>query len=189
MRHLFVTPTLLARIFSLSLCTLAVSAWAQPAGKPASVPAPVSASASAPANASPSGNADTKPAQAVRITQPSSSPLLTDRLFFSEEERSRLDRARARGVTTDELDAGLSLSPTLDGVVRQVGGRTTYWVNGAVRVPAAKGREPVVPNSMIGPELKAKVVGAASVPVAETKAVRRPTREAPSAPSRDNSAR
>lgn len=187
MRYLIEMPKLLACILSVALCALAFSASAQPAGTPA--PASVPVPAPAPAPPSPPNSADAKPAQAVRITQPSASPLLTDRLFFSEDERSRLDRARARGVSTDELDAGISLSPTLDGVVRQVGGRTTYWVNGAARIPATKSREPVVPNTMIGPELKAKVVDAASAPAAETKAARRPTREAPRAPSRDNSAR
>jgi hypothetical protein len=163
-----------------AFCACALAASAQPSSTP-----PAQAAASQP-------NATAEPAKSatpVRITQPGPSPLLTDRLFFSEDERTRLDRARARGVSTDELDAGVSLAPTLDGVVRQVGGRTTYWVNGAPRVVAPKGREPIVPNAMIGPELKAKVVDATSASTAEAKAPHRNARDTPRAPARENPAR
>ncbi|MFN7219347.1 MAG: hypothetical protein ACK5UX_01740 [Burkholderiales bacterium] len=163
-----------------AFCTWVLAASAQPSSTP-----PAQAAASQPnATAEPP-----KSATPVRITQPGPSPLLTDRLFFSEDERARLDRARARGVSTDELDAGISLAPTLDGVMRQVGGRTTYWINGTPRVVAPRARDPIVPNAMIGPELKAKVVDATTAPNADAKSPRRAARDTPRAPSRENPAR
>lgn len=50
------------------------------------------------------------------------------RLFFTPEERAALDRQRQQGALDGK--AAESATPSINGIVRPSGGKTTVWVNG-----------------------------------------------------------
>ena len=76
---------------------------------------------------------------------------LIGRLFFSDAERERLDRARKDGVQIIDGEA-VARSPQLNGFVIRSDGRTTYWVEGGQRRVAGVATEMKVASSMTGAE-------------------------------------
>ncbi len=99
----------------------------------------------------------TKPPAATGYTPPPVSTTyrpLAGKLFFTDAERERLDKARRDGVQIVDGEV-ISRSPRLEGFVRSSSGRTTYWVDGRQRFasdaskdvpssPAMTGTEPMV---------------------------------------------
>ncbi len=76
---------------------------------------------------------------------------LTGRLFFSDAERARLDKARKDGVQILDGEV-VARSPQLNGFVKSTDGRTTYWVDGSQRVQGSVATAASVPSSMTGGE-------------------------------------
>ena len=56
------------------------------------------------------------------------------RLFFTPEQRARLDRQRQQGLTSNDDPQA---SYTLNGEVRRSSGKNTRWVNGEAQTGAA----------------------------------------------------
>jgi hypothetical protein len=76
---------------------------------------------------------------------------LTGKLFFSDAERDRLDKARRDGVQIVDGEV-VTRSPRVDGFVRSSSGRTTYWVDGRQRIAADPAKDVSAGASMTGPE-------------------------------------
>jgi hypothetical protein len=93
---------------------------------------------------------------------------LEGRLFFSADERQRMDRARKRGLVVGE--DGQSVEPptsVLNGFVKRSDGNISVWVDGVPKWNAnSKSADDLVPSDVGGPAayLKASVgeTGAAS---------------------------
>lgn len=70
-----------------------------------------------------------------------STPTLADpgRLFYTPEERVRLEALRARGpqAAAAQANAGLSAPRRYDGIVVRSDGRVTRWVDGHAQVGAS----------------------------------------------------
>ncbi len=80
---------------------------------------------------------------------------LSGKLFFTDDKRTQLDRARRDGTIVVEGDV-IQRTTVLNGFVKRSDGGTTYWVNGGgktesryVRVPL---REVTVAPNMVGAE-------------------------------------
>lgn len=76
---------------------------------------------------------------------------LTGRLFFSEVERERLDKARRDGVQVVDGEVR-ARAPQLNGFVKHSDGRTTYWVDGGQRSVISASDKLDVTSRMTGPE-------------------------------------
>jgi len=76
---------------------------------------------------------------------------LTGRLFFSDIERERLDKARRDGVQIVDGEV-VARSPQLNGFVKHSDGRTTYWVDGGQRSVTPTSKKFDVASGMTGPE-------------------------------------
>ncbi len=88
---------------------------------PVSTTLPPAAPASAPAST------DTQAPRAI----PDSVEPLPGTLFFSREQRERLDRARKRGeVIEDGIEAPPETPPVINGFLRRADGKTIVWVDG-----------------------------------------------------------
>jgi len=73
---------------------------------------------------------------------PSEIQPLTGTLFFSREQRDRLDRARKRGEVVEEGEAiARETPPTMTGFLRSSDGKTVVWVDGK---PYADGKPALV---------------------------------------------
>ena len=81
---------------------------------------------------------------------PSTSQALAGRLFFSREQRERLDRVRAGGGTVVEADVVDPPVSRINGFVKRSDGETAVWVDGRMRrLPANAGNE-LVPGVVGG---------------------------------------
>ena len=80
---------------------------------------------------------------------------LTGKLFFTDAERDRLDKARKDGVLVIDGEV-VARSPQVEGFVRSSGGRTTYWVDGGQRIDAKPANSVTASPSMTGPEASVK---------------------------------
>ncbi|MBC7622551.1 MAG: hypothetical protein H7232_04105 [Aeromicrobium sp.] len=80
---------------------------------------------------------------------------LTGKLFFTDAERDRLDKARKDGVLVVDGEI-VARSPQVEGFVRSSGGRTTYWVDGGQRIDAKPANSVTAGPSMTGPEASVK---------------------------------
>lgn len=115
-------------VFCVHLRWLALAAMAMAhanAQTPQKVPAVTAAQPMAP-QTSVAGAAITE------VSQP-----LSGRLFYSREQRARMDRARARG---DEIPGTAETAPTpstLNGFVKRSDGQTMIWVDGQPRYNSA----------------------------------------------------
>jgi len=76
---------------------------------------------------------------------------LTGRLFFSDLERERLDKARRDGVQIVDGEV-IARSPQLNGFVKHSDGRITYWVDGGQRSVTGTSKKLDVAASMTGGE-------------------------------------
>jgi hypothetical protein len=93
-----------------------------------------------------------------RLATPSALPLnaapqLDGRLFFSSQERQRIDIARKRGTLPD-MDGGLgeTQSSTLNGFVKRSDGHLAVWVDGLPRWDAThKAGDAPSPSDIGGP--------------------------------------
>ena len=81
---------------------------------------------------------------------PSTSQALAGRLFFSREQRERLDRARAGGGTVVEADIVDPPVSRINGFVKRSDGDMAVWIDGRMRrLPANAGNE-LVPGVVGG---------------------------------------
>ena len=84
---------------------------------------------------------------------PDAAKRLEGRLFFSPEERQRMDRARKRGLVTGE-DGQIMEPPAsvLNGFVKRSDGNTAVWVDGVPRWNAnSKNADGLMPADVGGP--------------------------------------
>lgn len=84
---------------------------------------------------------------------PDAAKRLEGRLFFSPEERQRMDRARKRGLVTGE-DGQIMEPPAsvLNGFVKRSDGNTAVWVDGVPRWNASsKNADGLLPADVGGP--------------------------------------
>jgi hypothetical protein len=81
---------------------------------------------------------------------------LTGKLFFTDAERDRLDKARKDGVLVVDGEV-VARTPRVDGFVKSTNGRTTYWVDGSQRIDAASSSSIVAKPSITGSESAVKI--------------------------------
>ena len=114
--------------FSLYLCLIAI-ALCVPMISAGQMPSPVTLPAS-PAK---------QTAAALPPTSPDATTRLDGRLFFSPQQRQRIDEARKRGVAPGadtQMEDGQpveSQPPVLNGFVKRSDGNTAVWVDGVSR--------------------------------------------------------
>jgi hypothetical protein len=103
---------------------------------------------------------------------------LIGKLFFSDAERDRLDKARKDGVSVVDSDI-VARSPQVDGFVNSSSGRTTYWVDGGQRIDAKPRDDLAATPKMVGPESRVKFLesGRDSIAPAMSNAVTAKTKE------------
>ncbi len=84
---------------------------------------------------------------------PDAAKRLEGRLFFSPEERQRMDRARKRGLVTGEDGQIMELpASVLNGFVKRSDGNTAVWVDGVPRWNASsKNADGLLPADVGGP--------------------------------------
>ena len=93
---------------------------------------------------------------------------LDGRLFYSAQERQRLDNARKRGPIVGDTGSPMEAPPSvLNGFVKRSDGSAAVWVDGNVRWNAqGKNAASLVPSDVGGPAAYLKVISAdAVVPV------------------------
>ena len=78
---------------------------------------------------------------------------LDGRLFYSAQERQRLDNARKRGSLVGETGSPFEAPPSvLNGFIKRSDGKTAVWVDGEVRWDAlGKNTAALVPTIVGGP--------------------------------------
>jgi hypothetical protein len=81
---------------------------------------------------------------------------LTGKLFFTDAERDRLDKARKDGVLVVDGEV-VARTPRVDGFVKSTSGRTTYWVDGGQRIDATPSNNIAARPSMTGTESAVKI--------------------------------
>ena len=111
------------------------------------------------------------------------------RLFFSAQERQRLDAARRRGLVVGDDGQPVQAPPSvLNGFVKRSDGSTALWVDGNVRWNAqGKNVASLVPSDVGGPAEYVKAIGGDTVvsakkPVARGKKPVKPRAKAINAP-------
>jgi hypothetical protein len=104
---------------------------------------------------------------------------LSGRLFFSDVERARLDKARRDGIQVVQGDVIVTRDPKLNGFVKQSGGNSTYWVDSRSHVATNERGAPEVPRSMVGKDSAVKFVPSES----NTAQVAMPANESAGKPS------
>jgi hypothetical protein len=92
---------------------------------------------------------------------------LTGKLFFTDAERDRLDKARKNGVLIVDGEV-ISRSPRVDGFVKSSSGRTTYWVDGGQRIDATSSNDIAAKPSITGTESAIKIRESGGSPTATT---------------------
>ena len=95
---------------------------------------------------------------ALAPTSPYAANRLESRLFFSPQQRQRIDEARKRGVALgadtqlEEAPPVENLPPVLNGFVKRSDGNTAVWVDGVSRWNAdSKGANNLSPSDVGGP--------------------------------------
>ena len=93
---------------------------------------------------------------------------LDGRLFFSVEERQRLDEARKRGLVLGNDGQPVQAPPSiLNGFVKRSDGSTAVWVDGNVRWNAqGKNVASMVPSDVGGPAEYVKATGGETMALA-----------------------
>ena len=118
-----------------------------------------------------------QPDPALPGTLPEAAKRLEGRLFFSPQERQRMDEARKRGlVTGNDGQAVEAPASVLNGFVKRGDGNTTVWVDGVPRWNATgKSTDRLLPSDVGGPAvyLKATVGDAVAIPQKHTKRVKK----------------
>jgi hypothetical protein len=114
------------------------------------------------------------PAAATGYTPPPVSTTyrpLTGKLFFTDAERDRLDKARKDGVQIVDGEV-VARAPRVEGFVQSSGGRTTYWVDGGQRITAAPSKNLAAAATMTGaePAVTFRESGARAASTSPTKA-------------------
>ena len=90
---------------------------------------------------------------------PSSREALNGRLFFSREQRERLDRVRAGGDVSTEQIAIEPRASRINGFVKRSDGETAVWVDGKPRYGLEGGSaERLSPQDVGGPTNKLKIL-------------------------------
>ena len=105
---------------------------------------------------------------------------LTGKLFFTDAERDRLDKARRDGVLVVDGEV-VARTPRVDGFVKSTSGRTTYWVDGSQRIDAASSSSIVAKPSITGTESAVKIResgGSLTAPAGSKSATAKATRPA-----------
>ena len=104
----------------------------------------------------------TAPAPAASPAEPpETAKRLDGRLFFSAQERQRLDDARKRGLVVGDDGQPVQAPPSvLNGFVKRSDGSTVLWVDGNVRWNAqGKNVASMVPSDVGGPAEYVKATG------------------------------
>ena len=96
---------------------------------------------------------------------PETTKRLDGRLFFSAQERQRLDDARKRGLVIGDDGQPVQAPPSvLNGFVKRSDGSTVLWVDGNVRWNAqVKNVSNMVPSDVGGPAAYLKVISGDTV--------------------------
>ncbi|MCE2722735.1 MAG: hypothetical protein ACK511_15070 [Burkholderiales bacterium] len=81
---------------------------------------------------------------------------LIGKLFFTDTERDRLDKARKDGVLVVDGEV-VARTPRVDGFVKSSSGRTTYWVDGGQRIDSTPSNNIAARPSMTGTESAVKI--------------------------------
>lgn len=90
---------------------------------------------------------------------PSTRQALEGRLFFSREQRERLDRARAGGEIVNEETAIEPPASRINGFVKRSDGETAVWVDGRARYGVAGEKvERLQPQDVGGASGKVKIL-------------------------------
>ena len=111
----------------------------------------------APASASAQTIAEPSPAhqtsQDATIATPEVTMRLDGRLFYSAQERQRLDNARKRGLIVGDTGSPFEAPPSvLNGFIKRSDGKTAVWVDGEVRWDAlGKNTAALVPTIVGAP--------------------------------------
>ena len=105
------------------------------------------------------------PSQQTVQDSPTVTPEMTKRLdgrlFYSAQERQRLDNARKRGPIVGDTGSPMEAPPSvLNGFVKRSDGNTAVWVDGGVRWNAqGKNATSLVPSDVGGPAAYVKASG------------------------------
>ena len=103
--------------------------------------------------------------QDATIATPEVTKRLDGRLFYSAQERQRLDNARKRGLLVGDTGSPLEAPPSvLNGFVKRSDGSAAVWVDGNVRWNAqGMSASRLVPSDVGGPATYLKVISADAV--------------------------
>ena len=118
------------------------------------------------------------PPQSLTKTLEAASPdrasRLDGRLFFTPQERQRMDDARKRGfVPGDDGEIAEPPSSVLNGFVKRSDGHTAVWVDGVPRWDAkSKAADGLLPTDVGGPAAYLKVPSGESMETSQKRAVR-----------------
>lgn len=125
---------------------------------------PVSTGQTAAAMATPSSSSLTPPQQPSPAV-PDTAKRLDGRLFFSAQQRQRMDVARKRGVVSGDDGQLVETPPSvLNGFVKRSDGNTAVWVDGVSRWNAKGGRaDSLSPSDVGGPAAYLKASSGESV--------------------------
>ena len=109
--------------------------------------------------ATPSSSSLTPPQQPSPAV-PDTAKRLDGRLFFSAQQRQRMDEARKRGVVSGDDGQLVETPPSvLNGFVKRSDGNTAVWVDGVSRWNAKGGRaDSLSPSDVGGPAAYLKTI-------------------------------
>jgi hypothetical protein len=98
--------------------------------------------------ATPTPSPPPAPAEIPNVAQP-----LNGTLFFTPEQRGRIDRARKRGESINEDMTGPERASIVNGFVRRSDGKLTVWVDGkTVTDPRGRSATTLLPTDVGGGE-------------------------------------
>lgn len=106
---------------------------------------------------------------------PSTRQALSGRLFYSREERERMDRARAGNREAGERMQGDPGAPGINGFVKRSDSDAIVWVDGQAKLVSAESAQKITPNMVGGSSNTLQVKMSDRSPTARSKvsAVRR----------------
>ncbi|MBC7622910.1 MAG: hypothetical protein H7232_05965 [Aeromicrobium sp.] len=112
--------------------------------------------------------------QDATIATPEVTKRLDGRLFYSAQERQRLDSARKRGSLVGDTGSPFEVPPSvLNGFVKRSDGSVAVWVDGNVRWNAqGKNAASLVPSDVGGPAAYLSVITGGAVAAARQTVVR-----------------
>ena len=106
-----------------------------------------------------------QPPKPLPEVSPDAAKRLEGRLFFSAEQRQRMDNARKRGLVSSDDGQVVETPPSvLNGFVKRSDGNTAVWVDGVQRWNAASGTaDSLSPSDVGGPATYLKLTSGETV--------------------------